>query len=196
MTELIFVLDPMCSWCWGFHPVIEKLRKEHSDTYKFSLVVGGLRSKGQMVWNEENRNYLRHHWNAVGKRTGQPFVPNILNRTHFEYDTYPACKAVVAVRELWGEAEAFEYLSKIQYAFYAEGRDITSEEILYFYVTQDKEKFLTFYQSSRAETLMQNDFSKARAMGANAFPSVVKIDEDGHMVCKKGYQTVEEILNN
>jgi len=196
MTELIFVVDPMCSWCWGFHPVIEKLRKEYADRYKFSLVVGGLRTKGQMVWNEENRAYLHRHWNAVSQKTGQPFVPNILNRTHFEYDTYPACKAVVTVRELWGETEAFEYLSKIQYSFYAEGKDITSEEVLRSYVTQDKEMFLNFYQTPRAEILIQNDFSKARVMGANAFPSVVKIDEDGHMICKKGYQTVEEILDN
>jgi len=196
MIELIFVVDPMCSWCWGFHPVIEKLRKEHNGRCTFSLVVGGLRSKGQMVWNEENRNYLRHHWNAVSKKTGQPFVPSILNRTHFEYDTYPACKAVVTVRELWGNEEAFKYLAKIQYAFYAEGKDITSKAVLWSYVTQDKELFSNFYQSPRAEILMQNDFSKARVMGANAFPSVVKIDEDGHMVCKKGYQSIEEILNN
>ena len=196
MTELIFVVDPMCSWCWGFHPVIEKLRKEYKDNYKFSLVVGGLRTKGQMLWNEESRKYLSHHWDTVAKKTGQPFLPNILNKTHFEYDTYPACKAVVTVRELWGNEEAFKYLSKIQYAFYAEGRNITEEETLRIYVMQDKELFSNFYQSPRAETLMQNDFSKARAMGANAFPSIVKIDEDGHMVCKKGYQTIEEILNN
>jgi len=41
---------------------------------------------------------------------------------------------------------------------------------------------------------MQNDFSKARVMGTNAFPSVVKIDEDGHMVCMSGYRSLEEIL--
>jgi len=41
---------------------------------------------------------------------------------------------------------------------------------------------------------MQHDFSKARSMGANAFPSVVKIDTDGHMCCQQGYQSIEEIL--
>ena len=41
---------------------------------------------------------------------------------------------------------------------------------------------------------MQHDFSKARSMGANAFPSVVKIDEDGHMFCQQGYKSLEEIL--
>ena len=41
--------------------------------------------------------------------------------------------------------------------------------------------------------MMQHDFAKARSMGANAFPSVVIIDEDGHMVCQKGYRTFLEM---
>ena len=120
----------MCSWCWGFHPIIDTLRKNHHDQYKFSLVVGGLRSSGQMLWNDESKAFLKTHWDSVAQRTGQPFSPKLLNRTNFDYNTYPACKAIVTVRELWGEALAFDYLSKIQYAFYAEGKDITSLEVL------------------------------------------------------------------
>jgi hypothetical protein len=33
-------------------------------------------------------------------------------------------------------------------------------------------------------------------MGANSFPSVVKIDKEGHMVCQKGYMTTDRILNS
>jgi len=194
MTELIFVLDPMCSWCWGFHPIIEALRNKHSDTYKFSLVMGGLRSTGQMEWNTQSKAYLKHHWDAVSQVTNQPFSPQLLNRTKFDYNTYPACKAVVTIRELFGIDIAFDYFGKIQEAFYTKGKDITSIEVLSSYVAQDKEAFLTFYHSDRAELLMQHDFSKARSMGANAFPSTVKIDKDGHMVCINGYKSLEEIL--
>ena len=194
MPELIFVLDPMCSWCWGFHPIIETLRKEHAHHYKFSLVVGGLRTTGQMTWNEQSKDYLKQNWDAVAKRAGQPFSHNLLNKATFDYNTYPSCKAIVTVRELWGEEAAFNYLSDIQKAFYAEGQDITSLEVLKKYIKQDKAEFLTFYTSERAEVLMQHDFSKARSMGANAFPSVVKIDTDGHMVCINGYRSLEEIL--
>ncbi|MDH5427723.1 MAG: DsbA family protein, partial [Nitrospirota bacterium] len=24
---LIYVADPMCSWCWGFSPVLEEIRR-------------------------------------------------------------------------------------------------------------------------------------------------------------------------
>ena len=192
-TELIFVIDPMCSWCWGFHPVIKELREKHSNTYEFSLIVGGLRTKGQMAWTEESKGYLAQNWNAVAQRTKQPFNFSLLNKTAFDYDTYPACKAIVTVRELWGDDASFEYLEKIHEAFYVKGEDTTSIEVLISYV-DDKETFLALYESARAELLMQHDFSKARSMGANSFPSIVKIDKDGHMCCQQGYKSLEEIL--
>lgn len=196
MEKIIFVVDPMCSWSWGFHPVIEALRHTHHSTHSCALVVGGLRTTGDMTWDTQSKAYLKQNWDAVAQRTGQPFSSTLLARDSFDYDTHPACKALVTVRELWGEEAAFDYLSRIQKAFYAEGVDITSVEVLAHYVTQDKEAFQNFYESDRAETLMQHDFSKARAMGANAFPSTVKIDAEGHMVCMKGYRTLEEILKS
>jgi len=195
MKELIFIIDPMCSWCWGFHPIIEELRQKYTDTYKFSLVVGGLRTAGQMEWNTQSKAYLSQNWNAVAKKTGQPFSHTLLNKPNFDYDTYPACKAVVTVRELWGDAISFTYLSLIQEAFYKDGVDISSLDTLASYVTRDKKAFRNFFQSERAEVLMQHDFSKARSMGANAFPSTVKIDAEGHMICLRGYRNLKEILN-
>ena len=194
MSQLIFVIDPMCSWCWGFHPVIEKLRTSYSERYKFDLLVGGLRTSGQMQWTDENKAYLKQNWNAVHQATSQPFNPKLLNLAHFDYNTYPSCKAIITVRELWGINAAFTYLSDIQSAFYAQGIDITSLEILTRYIRQDKEAFTHFYQSDRAETLMQHDFAKARSMRLNAFPSTLKVNDDGQMVYISGYRSLEEIL--
>jgi putative protein-disulfide isomerase len=193
MSQVIFVIDPMCSWCWGFHPIIEELRKKLFDEFKFSLVVGGLRTKGQMPWTDESKKYLAQNWNAVAQKTKQPFNFSLLNKAEFDYDTYPACKAIITVRELWGDEASFDYLAKIQEAFYAKGEDTTLLKTLLQYV-DDKESFLEFYESNRAEILMKHDFAKARSMGANAFPSVVKIDTEGHMVCQKGYRDLQDLL--
>ncbi|HEY9189580.1 MAG TPA: DsbA family protein [Sulfurovum sp.] len=194
--ELIFVLDPMCSWCWGFAPVIEALRTALNGRYSFSLVMGGLRTKGEMPWDETSREYLRGHWKQVSQRTGQPFSDRLFEKEHFDYDTYPPCKAVIAVRELSGTDEAFAYLHTIQEAFYTRAEDITNLDVLCDLlrtVELDRTSFKTFYQSDRAQILMEHDFAKARSMGANAFPSVVVIDEEGHMVCQKGYRSLQEM---
>ena len=196
MKELFIVVDPMCSWCWGFAPVIEKVREGFADEYRISLVVGGLRTKGEMVWDEAAKSYLKKHWKGVAARTGQPFDEALFSKSDFVYDTYPACKAVVTVRELLGEDAAFKYLHTIQHAFYAQGIDITNTRLLYGYYEQlfgNSGKFAFMYGTERIETLMMHDFAKARSMGATAFPSVVIVDTDGHMVCQKGYRSVEEI---
>jgi putative protein-disulfide isomerase len=192
--EIIFVIDPMCSWCWGFAPVIESLRKNNDFTY--SLVVGGLRTKGEMTWDESSKGYLQGHWEQVTKNTGQPFSNLLFEKEYFDYDTYPSCKAVLSVRELFGMSKAFEYLHTIQHAFYAKGEDITNSSVLVKLLdtlSVDTEKFDTFYKSERAQLLMEHDFAKARSMGANAFPSVVMIDEEGHMACQKGYRSMIEM---
>ena len=193
--ELLFVVDPMCSWCWGFAPIIEKLRDTMDESYTFSLVLGGLRTKGEMSWNERSKGYLQGHWEQVAGRTGQIFSNSLFDKTSFEYDTYPACKAVVTVREVFGMRHAFNYLHTIQEAFYARGKDITNSDVLNDLLDKslDSKSFKTFFESDRAQLLMEHDFAKARSMGANAFPSVVIIDEEGHMVCQKGYRSLEEM---
>jgi putative protein-disulfide isomerase len=194
--ELIFVLDPMCSWCWGFAPVIEALLKRESESYQFSLVVGGLRTKGEMPWNKTSKEYLKGHWKQVSQKTGQAFSDGLFEKEHFEYDTYPACKAVVTVRELFGMQSAFSYLHTIQEAFYTRSQDITNPDILEVLLKDmglDSRAFKTFFESERAQVLMEHDFAKARSMGANAFPSIVRIDEEGHMVSQKGYRSLLEM---
>ncbi|GIT99001.1 DsbA family protein [Sulfurovum sp. TSL1] len=194
--ELIFVLDPMCSWCWGFAPVIEELRTVLHDKYAFSLVLGGLRTKGEMPWDESSKAYLKGHWEQVAQRTGQTFSERLFEKSFFDYDTYPACKAVITVRELFGMESAFDYLHTIQEAFYTRNEDITNPDILISLLERpgpDKNAFRTFFESDRAQLLMEHDFAKARSMGANAFPSVVLIDEEGHMVCQKGYRNLQEM---
>lgn len=194
--EVILVLDPMCSWCWGFAPVIEALMKSYSDRYRFSLVVGGLRTKGEMPWDERSKAYLKSHWEQVAQNTGQPFSETLFEKAQFEYDTYPACKAVVTVRELFGMQKAFAYLHTIQEAFYARGEDITKVDVLIDLLkgmALESGVFKSFYGSEKAHRLMEHDFAKARSMGANAFPSVVIIDEEGHMVSQKGYRSLSEM---
>lgn len=103
------------------------------------------------------------------------------------------CKAIITVRALWGEDAAFDYLHKLQ-TLGQYKNPIQLDSLIQLIEPTQQEQFLEFYHSNRAELLRQHDISKARSMGANLFPSIVIIDKEGHMVCRKGYQEVEEIL--
>ena len=41
--HLVYFADPMCSWCWGFAPVINAIRGRYGERLPVRLIVGGLR---------------------------------------------------------------------------------------------------------------------------------------------------------
>lgn len=130
--ELIYVGDPMCSWCWGFVPVLEALERR----YRLPLrtVVGGLRPGTGEPVDDEHREHLAHHWEEVARRSGQPFDHASLGEGGLLtggwcYDTEPACRAVVAMREA-GPGLVLPWFAHLQRAFYVEGRDVTDPDVL------------------------------------------------------------------
>ncbi|KRT58921.1 hypothetical protein Ga0076813_14514, partial [endosymbiont of Ridgeia piscesae] len=42
MTTLFYIHDPMCSWCWAFAPVLDKLQRQLPAEIRFTRLLGGL----------------------------------------------------------------------------------------------------------------------------------------------------------
>ena len=181
ITGLIYVGDPMCSWCWGFAPEIESLAEE----MPVEVVVGGLRP-GPMAESLEDRlaGFLGHHWAEIAKRTGQPFDTTILERRDgWVYDTEPAAIAVTQMREM-NETKTLGYFTDIQMAFYGRGEDVTDFDVL-TELTEghgiDQEAFAEALRSEEAKTRAWSDFSRARNWGISGFPTLVGELEDGRL---------------
>jgi putative protein-disulfide isomerase len=70
---LWYFADPMCSWCWGFSPIISRIKKNYADRIKIALVMGGLQVGEANVLSDSSREEVLHHWHQVKKQTGQEF---------------------------------------------------------------------------------------------------------------------------
>jgi len=181
IVSLIYVGDPMCSWCWGFAPEVESL----SEDLPVEVVVGGLRP-GPMAQplDERMADFLRHHWVEIAERTGQPFDTGFLDRRDgWLYDTEPAAIAVTQVREM-NEPRTLGYFTEVQMAFYGLGRDVTDFEVL----TQltdgydiDKDVFAAALEAEDAKQRAWDDFSRARNWGISGFPTLVGELSDGRL---------------
>lgn len=193
--EIVAILDPMCSWCWGFEPVLQKLRDELSDEVEFSLILGGLRNSGEQVWDDVFKTYLSRHWMSVEEKTAQEFSLGLLDKEIFDYDTEPACRAVVTMRTL-DKTKQFSFLTALQEAFYLNGEDITQPDVIADIARAegvDRSEFIALFVSDEMKEKTKADVYKARSMGANVFPSIVLIDEEGHLCVIKGYKSYEEV---
>lgn len=176
--ELVYVGDPMCSACWGLAPQLQTLRAYAAERgLPFSVVVGGLRPGGGDAWTPAFRRFLRHEWETVGARTGQPFSTAFLERPAFDYDTEPACRAVVVAREMTGDdGDVYPFFASVQRRFYAENEDPT-QPAFYDAVCRehglDADTFRAHFGTPEARAATRAEFERVRSWGVRGFPTVL-----------------------
>jgi len=195
--ELIYIGDPMCSWCWGFSSVLQEIRKQFKDHLAFSVIVGGLRAGTSENLTENLKQYIRGHWTEVNKKTGQPFSFDFFNRSHFIYNTEPACRAVVTIRNLKPEA-VFSYFESLHYSFYVENKDITTPAVLSDNAVKfgvNNEAFQRAFSSREIIDETSDDFETARRMGVFGFPSLVLKEAEKIIPVSNGYCTFEVLTS-
>jgi putative protein-disulfide isomerase len=196
--HLIYFSDPMCSWCYGFSPVVEAIRHAYGRALPIRLIMGGLRPGNEKPMTPEAAREIAGHWAHVHEASGLPFDPAALQREGFVYDTDPAARAVVVVRRQ-DEELALRYLAATQRAFYAEGRDVTSPQVLADLAADfglDRAQFLADWSDEAARQETWRDYATAQRAGVTGFPTLVGgPNEQGvYGVVTRGYAPPEQVL--
>ena len=194
--EIIYIGDPMCSWCWGFAPVLEELREEFGDAADFSVIVGGLRpGEFAQIMDEDTKAFMRSHWEQVERNTGQPFDYSFFEWEDFLYDTEPAARAVVTVRQLTPE-KTYPFFKSLQEAFYAGAVDITQEENYAPILEKhgiDETEFKASFDAEETKEATYGDFSRASTLGVTGFPSVLLRKGEKMGLLSAGYRPYKHL---
>jgi len=191
MNERIlwYIADPMCSWCWGFAPIVKAIRLNYSEYLKIEPVMGGLRPGTKLAMASEQRAEILSHWKAVNGRTGQPFSFEGAMPEGFIYDTEPSCRGVVTIALINPEL-VFLLLESIQFSFYVEQKDVTNPEILAQLAAKigvDMDLYIQVYESDEAKNKVSDHFNKVRRWGVNSFPTIAVQNAAGYSILNRGY---------
>jgi putative protein-disulfide isomerase len=194
--ELIYVGDPQCSWCWGFAPIKSQIEDMCRGRAVLTLVVGGLHADWTEPADAERKGFLRDHWKEVGERTGQPFIYDILDVEGLTYGTEASCRAAVTVRQMEGNDAALQFFTGLQRAYYAESRDVTSNDVLADIAAEfghDRRAFAELFAAPETGQRTIADFQFAQRLGVTGFPTVLINDEKGYAYLTMGYQPIEQL---
>ncbi len=194
---LWYFADPMCSWCWGFAPVIDQIKHKYSEKFRIALILGGLRPGTTDPIDAHMRQEILHHWSEVHKRTGQKFQFDGAMPDGFIYDTEPPSRAVVSMGEIKPEA-VLPYLKVLQEGFYAQQRDVTREDLLIELASQfmnDEERFRQLLHSEEMKNKTLAHFQQARQFGVRGFPTLVLQNNESFALLTHGYRPFAELEN-
>jgi putative protein-disulfide isomerase len=192
-ARLLYVMDPMCSWCWGFAPVLESLAEQAAAAgVGLELVMGGLRREGVAIDAASRVRYLGY-WQAVNASTGQLFNFNDGLPEGLVYDTEPACRALVTARALAPEL-VLPLNRLIQRAFYTQGVDVTRASVLVELAERagiPRIVFAEAFDSAAQRAATAADVSWVQDLGIAGFPTLLA-ERNGQMaLLTNGYQPLD-----
>ena len=187
--SLIYIHDPMCSWCWGFRPALDELlnslgvaNKDIHGDINIVRLVGGLAPDSDEPMPEEMKQHLSAIW-----RTIQQHVPG----TEFNFDfwtecaprrsTYPACRAVIAARNQGIENDDKMTLA-IQQAYYLGAKNPSDNDVLVELAREiglNKDVFKEDLVSDGVNQTLNDEINFSRRMGVQGFPSLMLMTSKG-----------------
>jgi putative protein-disulfide isomerase len=197
-ASLIYVHDPMCSWCFGFSKTFKTLMHELPAGIKVKRLLGGLATDSNEPMPEATRNMVRQNWQRI-----EQAIPGVL----FNYDfwdnceprraTYPACRAVIAARQ---QGDAFDELmtQKIHQAYYQQARNPSDNSTLIELADEmglDQKTFSDDLTADETQRTLLDEINLARSLGVNGFPSLMMESNGRSELIHTNYNEAQPMLS-
>jgi putative protein-disulfide isomerase len=177
MTNVLYyVHDPMCSWCYGFTPALERLVPSLPEQTSIVRLLGGLAPDSNEPMAPEMRLHLQQTWHRIQHRIpGTVFNFGFWTLCEPRRSTWPACRAVIAARR---QDPAFDeaMTRAVQRAYYAEARNPSDASVLIELAGEigaDTDLFGQRLAAAETQAELQEEMARARSMGADSFPALV-----------------------
>ncbi|MBC7914422.1 MAG: DsbA family protein [Pyrinomonadaceae bacterium] len=197
--KIIYVFDALCSWCYGFSPVIKTLFETYQDKFEFEVISGGMILGDRAGPIGEVASYINSSYKNIESTTGIKFGKAFL--THLEKGAmrFSSEKPAIAlsVFKSFQPERAVVFAHDLQQSIYFDGKDPNHNE-LYRYLAvnfgidpDEFEKKLMFEEYHNAAYY---DFALAKQLQVESYPAVLlQESESKFYLLAKGYTDFETL---
>jgi putative protein-disulfide isomerase len=196
--SLIYIFDPLCTWSYGFHPVIIKLAERFKDRFDAEVVCGGLAVGEQAQPVSDSFAQLEQEIKQVEKITGTRFGENfkmLLHEGSYLFDSFTPSKAITAAGELIPES-VIHFGVKIQQSLFRDGKNLNEPDTYLELIEEfdtDKDSFLKLFVSEDIAEKTTKQFEWCRDRDMLRFPTLLLRLGDETGTIAKGYRPYETL---
>ncbi|MGB0224151.1 MULTISPECIES: DsbA family protein [unclassified Marinobacterium] len=192
--SLIYVMDPMCSWCWAFSKTLDNWLQQHPDL-DVLWVMGGLAPDSDEPMPQSMREAIASTWQRIESQTGTRFNYDFWHNNTPRRSTYPSCRAVIAAGELHPQGR--QLMSKaIQQAYYLEAKNPSDTNILIERAASiglDEIQFAELLSSELIDSKLNSELELCKSLGVQGFPALLLVDNESITPLALGYSTLDKI---
>lgn len=185
-TQLTYVFDAYCGWCFGFGPALTEFVRQNADSIDLSVVSGGLFT-GERVAPMSSAPYLKSANATIAAQTGAVFgdgYSQLVTDGRFVMDSTDAAIGLAALRAQ-DPTRALDIAEAMQITFYRDGRSLSDPET-YRSIAEslqlDPSAAVSSLFTAASKDAARADFVRARRLGATSFPTLLFHGSDGSVV--------------
>ncbi len=173
---LYYAHDPMCSWCWGFAPVLRELTASLPETVRLRRLLGGLAQDSDAPMPAEMQQRIRMTWQRISASIpGIEFNFDFWTACRPRRSTWAACRAVIAARRQGMEYDR-SMTTAIQHAYYLQARNPSDRSTLVDLAGElglDMRSFAADMDSEETRQELAREMQQCAALRASSFPALV-----------------------
>ena len=181
-ATLYYIHDPMCSWCWGFNSTWKKVKDSLPSSISIQYILGGLAPDSIEPMPIEMSKYIKTNWGKIEQKiSGVKFNYDFWDNCTPKRSTYPACRAVIAVKNQNPDLEQ-AIIMLIQQAYYVDAKNPSEDSTLIELAKTldiDIKQFTHDLNFESTQQQLLDDIALMQTLGVSSFPSLVlKIGTD------------------
>ncbi|WP_299198566.1 DsbA family protein [uncultured Amphritea sp.] len=193
---LIYVMDPMCSWCYAFQPHLRDMVSRLRPGIRIYCYMGGLAPDSDKPMPKELQQAISQTWSDIEQRTGTQFNLEFWEKCQPRRSTYPACRAVISAEQIT-TGSGMLMAEAIQRAYYREARNPSDMSVLTELAEEiglNRKRFNTQMHSDKTAKILFEDLTFCQQAGIQGFPFLGLETQKGLEVISAGYCDLDELL--
>jgi len=197
MTPIvIYCYDAYCGWCYGFSPVMKKIKAAYTTRFSFEVLSGGMIITDQPRPIKATAGYIQQAYKTVEEYTGIKFGEDYLwhinnpDLSDWFPDSEKPAIALCVFKEYYPEKQV-DFAADLQYALHYEGRDLCDNEAYRHLLEKYQIPDVTFYEKLGSEEYKEKafyEFALVKQLQVTGFPAVLlQADTSKFYLLAKGY---------
>lgn len=201
-VQLLYVTDPICSYCWQAEPELNKLMLLYGEHLDVRIVMGGLLESWDGFADEGNGirkpSDVGAHWREAAAQYGMPIDGTVWDKEPIE-SSYPASIAFKLVQQI-SDTSSRRFLRSVREEVMVFNRNVAKDDVLINILDRNNrngKKVVEDTKTPEARALLNGDLALARSLGATSFPTVILINQESEGIRIPGmrrFETYEEAL--
>ena len=203
--NIIYIYDALCSWCYGFSPVMLAVYENNRHDFDFEVISGGMILEEHAGRLGDVVSYMKGSYQSVEDATGIVFGPGFvhnLEKGNLLFSSEPPAIALSVFKSVKPE-RAVEFTHQLQNSIFFDGKDPGDMDVYRYLAVNfgiDPDVFEAKMSEPNFKEAAKYDFALARQLQVSSYPAVFIQESDSkfYLIARgyADYETMELRIKN